>query len=225
MAVIKLGAFITDIAGSVGGTTFRRIPNGISITNKTRGSSRDRLLKNKALPLLTSIVNGWSNLNIGIKNLWIQQTLNFQFPDKFGDLKNLSGRQLYIKLNSQALFNNIPPPDVTALSSVVLVPEILSIVADTSPSIVIVLKDPINNQSINVQAQPIASKSVGFSVTNRQIFFSEFAINEDTFNLGKEFFEKFRTVQDGDFFNFYIYYTNTSGFRSQTLLERVQIVG
>ena len=101
MATFKLGAIITDIAGSIGGTTLKRNGSYKVIMNKPSGSAYSSLLQNRALSYLGSIFKAWAFLDNSVKEAWQTAALSFTFPDKFGTLRNLTGRQLFIKLNSQ----------------------------------------------------------------------------------------------------------------------------
>ena len=101
MATFKLGAIITDIAGSIGGTTLKRNGHYKVIMNKPSGSAYSSLLQNRALSYLGSIFKAWTFLDTATQEAWNNAALSFTFPDKFGNLRTLSGRQLFIKLHSQ----------------------------------------------------------------------------------------------------------------------------
>lgn len=103
MAKFLLGALVTNIAGSIGGTTFRRVPNGLSMFNKIRGTSKSRLLQNNRLPEIGQIFQRWSQLTDTQRAGWNAQALLVTFPDKFGNQKNLTGRELFSKSNIQLL--------------------------------------------------------------------------------------------------------------------------
>lgn len=117
MATFKLGAIITDIAGSIGGTTLKRNGSYRVIMNKPSGSTYSRLLQNKAVSYLGSIFKAWAFLNTETKEAWNTAALSYTFPDKFGTLRNLTGRQLFIKLNSQRYAYNSAIIDPTTLDS------------------------------------------------------------------------------------------------------------
>lgn len=101
MAVIKLGALVSGIAGSIGGTTFRRGNGYISASNKSSGPSKSRLRTNAQLGGNVDIVQLWNTIGQPEKDQWNAQAQLFQFPDKFGTLRNITGRQLFIKLNAR----------------------------------------------------------------------------------------------------------------------------
>jgi hypothetical protein len=101
MANIKLGAIITDIAGSVGGSTFRRTPAGIILYNKQRTQIKSAFAKNSVKNKLGAILSSWSFQAKATRDFWNEKATLYTFPDKFGNKKNLTGRQLFTKLYTQ----------------------------------------------------------------------------------------------------------------------------
>jgi hypothetical protein len=132
MATFKLGAIVTSIKGSIGGTSFRT--NGATnvMQNKSRGTSGSRLLRNNALIRMGSIFQQYNSLNNTQKTGWITASLLYQFPDKFGSLKYLSSRQLYIKLTGQLYPMLRTPIDSTAIVSTINPFSVTSAVWDIS---------------------------------------------------------------------------------------------
>lgn len=103
MARVKLGALVTSIIGSVGGTTFKRVPTGFSMNNKLRVASLNKIYKNSQLGAIGSVFRSWNNLSAVQKADWALIAETYFFPDQFGDLKNLTARQLFTRLNLQLL--------------------------------------------------------------------------------------------------------------------------
>ena len=119
MATFKLGAIITDIAGSIGGTTLKRNGGYKVIMNKSSGTSYSKSYNNPSLQYLPFIFKSWSYLDNAEKSAWKEQALLFKFPDKFGTLRTLSGRQLFVKLNAQRWLHTPSFVDVSGLTSFV----------------------------------------------------------------------------------------------------------
>ena len=117
MATFKLGAIITDIAGSIGGTTLKRNGAYKVIMNKSSGTPYSRSLNNPSLQYLPFIFKSWSLLADEEKAAWKEQALLYTFPDKFGTLRTLSGRQLFVKLNAQRWLDTPSFVDVSTISS------------------------------------------------------------------------------------------------------------
>lgn len=225
MATIKLGAIITEISGSVGGTTFRRGPNFTVMQNKQFGASSNRLLKNKALPKLAGIISAWALLPLAVRNEWKSQALLFQFLDKFGTLKNLSGRQLYIKLQSQSTFSGQGIVNPFTLSGITPSFTVSSWVLDSTPNAEIIMSAPFLNGTLSVQVEQIKNSSVGLSFTRREILKSWTVVSQTIFQFTAEFYAKFPNAVEGDIFNVYLFSSNNSGFRSQTIGNQVELTG
>lgn len=117
MATFKLGSIITDIAGSIGGTTLKRNGSYKVIMNKSSGTPYSRSYNNPSLQYLPFIFKSWSRLDDAEKAAWKEQALLFTFPDKFGTLRNLSARQLFVKLNAQRWLDTPSFVDVSTISS------------------------------------------------------------------------------------------------------------
>ena len=117
MATFKLGAIITDIAGSIGGTTLKRNGAYKVIMNKSSGTPYSRSYNNPSLQYLPFIFKSWSRLSDEEKSAWQEQALLYTFPDKFGTLRTLSGRQLFVKLNAQRWLDTPSFVDVSTISS------------------------------------------------------------------------------------------------------------
>lgn len=101
MATIKLGAFISDIAGSVGSTTFRRTPRGTIAYNKqSRQTKSSQALASKRLAI-GQIFAKWNQLPKETQNEWASLATLYPKTDKFGKDVFLSGRQFFTKLNAQ----------------------------------------------------------------------------------------------------------------------------
>ena len=103
MAVIKLGSIITDIAGSIGGTTFRRTSTGHAVYNKQGRQVKSAFAKASRKNELGNIFSNWYNLSEKEREQWAVNASTYPLKDKFGNTKYLTGRQLYTKLNSQLL--------------------------------------------------------------------------------------------------------------------------
>ena len=103
MAVIKLGSIVTDIAGSIGGTTFRRTSTGHAAYNKQGRQVKSAFAKASRKNELGNIFSSWYNLTDNEREQWALNASTYPLKDKFGNAKYLTGRQLYTKLNAQLL--------------------------------------------------------------------------------------------------------------------------
>jgi hypothetical protein len=103
MANIELGAIITDIQGSVGGSTFRRTPRGLIMYNKQGTQIKSAFAKASRKNQLGVIFSTWQNLSEETKEYWNYQATLYPQKNKFGGDVYLSGRQFFTKLSAQML--------------------------------------------------------------------------------------------------------------------------
>jgi len=112
MAVFKLGAIITDIVGSIGGTTFKRQGSSMVIMRKSNGASRASTGKNVRLNNNFSIFRSWNALTDEEKTAWKANATATKVKDKFGNDINISGVafQRKCELSGQVFnYSNIDP--------------------------------------------------------------------------------------------------------------------
>lgn len=213
MATIKLGAFITNIAGSIGGTTFRRNQNKIVVSNKTAGASKNRLLDNEAIGFLRIIIQNWSLLPQATRDAWATQAALYQFPDKFGDLKNLNSRELYTKLSGQLLAVQEPSPNPNTISSVVITSPLDIFTIDLGVEAFVTFTIPTPGMWGLVQVEFLKNLAISPTFTRRKIIaFSANPPNQRV-DFGPALFEHFPFLAVGDQIRAYITFMNTDGFR------------
>lgn len=106
MARFQLGSMITRISGSIGGTTFRRVGSIDVVSNKSSGASKNIVRNNLALLNIRGVILSWSLLSEILRTEWVSTAELFPIVDKFGIVKTLSGREFFIKYNSQLTVAN-----------------------------------------------------------------------------------------------------------------------
>lgn len=110
MATVRFGDVITGIKGSVGGTTYRQFGSGFVIQKRSAGGNKDKLRQNPKLAQLSKVVAEWQGLNTDWREEWATEAELWQFPDKWGNPKNLSAREFFIKFANQAANVGLPTP-------------------------------------------------------------------------------------------------------------------
>ena len=101
MAIYKIGTLVSDISGTVGGSTFSRNGSGLYVKNWSRGPvvRNDSTAEYRALP---SLLGGyWSVLPVSWRDLWALRATQVVeiFYNRFGDVIQLSGWQLFCTIN------------------------------------------------------------------------------------------------------------------------------
>lgn len=103
MANIKLGLIITDIQGSVGGSTFRRTPRGVILYNKQGTQIKSAFATASRKNQLGNVFSAWQNLSPEEQKYWNEQATLYPQKNKFGSDVYLTGRQFFTKLSAQML--------------------------------------------------------------------------------------------------------------------------
>tara|TARA_R110000868_G_scaffold8547_2_gene44155 strand:+ start:1871 stop:2575 length:705 start_codon:yes stop_codon:yes gene_type:complete len=216
MAIFKMGAIVTEIVGSIGGTNFRRGVNNGIISNKSYGGTKNKLLQNPQLGAIASIFKQWRALDPELQGYWNAEALNFLFPDKFGVQKNLTGRQLFSKMNVQLLVVNESIADPTGMSSDVAT-------FDPGPGLVVPQYNGASFRvdDISIPSRFLISCEIAHGPLNAPTFTRRATIKEvyvgGTYweeEFGNEFFATFPYYTYGYEARFYIEAINEWGFKS-----------
>lgn len=109
MAVFQLGALVTEIVGSIGGTTFKRQGSSRVMMRKSNGASRAQVLQNPRLGLNASIFRSWSTLPNAEKVAWNSIAAANKVDDKFGNPVNISGVAFQRKMLLQVQYLGFTP--------------------------------------------------------------------------------------------------------------------
>ena len=114
MASIKLGAIVSDIRGSIGGTVFSRNRYGAYAKERT-APVQPRTSKQTAVRnLFASLTSAWRDLTTGQKVAWNTTGSLIPTVDRLGTTRFLSGAQTFVRVNmvrdSVGLaVSNLPP--------------------------------------------------------------------------------------------------------------------
>lgn len=225
MATFKLGAIITDIAGSIGGTTLKRNGSYKVIMNKPSGSAYSRLLQNKAISYLGSIFKAWAFLDTTVKDAWNTAALSFTFPDKFGTLRNLTGRQLFIKLNSQRYAYNTAIIDPTTLNSTL--PPFLFTDAQKVPGTNQIFLEIFCEDTSTIAYSVMAEVSIqplhAPTFVSRKVFTHVVFQGNGTTDIFTPFIQNFPYYTEEYNARLYVFQLNESGFKSVIQYKDVRI--
>ena len=225
MAIFKLGAIVTGIVGSIGGTTFKRGANNLIVTNKSFGGSRNKLLQNRQLNPIANLFKSWGFLSGVLQQTWIDEALNFQFPDKFGVQKFLTGRQLYTKMNIQLLPVGLYIDDATGMTSVVGELGISNCLID--PSETTANFDfflAAGTVSYMVSAEITNNFLRAPSFTRREVIYYDDATGTGSVEFGVQFFAKFPQFDESYVARIYVDTINGYGFKGAPIFINASTV-
>lgn len=213
MATIKLGAIVTDIAGSVGGSTFRRGSNFIALYNKQRRQIKSVASPFSRLGQLSNIVKTWSTMSQDDRDSWELVAGNFRFPGKFGSDKILTARQLFTKLNGQMLSVDIINLNATGIINTVNVPLIDNIYSEIESSVIDVnFVGPVTDDYTYFKFTRLSNLAQTYVKPSNKVDFAVHIGNLSTYNIFYAMLAKYQSISDGDIFTIQVYNINQWGF-------------
>lgn len=214
MATFKLGAIITDIAGSVGGTTFRRGSNFKSMYNKQGRQIKSAFSKNSVKNKIAQIFSYWSSLTEEERTFYNEQALLYPVTDKFGQEKYLTGRQFYTKLSTQLIPTNTII-DIAVFDKYVPTYEITSIVSNwAGPTVDIYFSEVFTGWWLLISVYPLNRASNGKPTKKVFRLFADNPIGAGPLDIGELMFAKFPYARIGDKFGINFQTMNPSGFQT-----------
>lgn len=121
MAIIQLGSIITNIKGSIGGTTFSSSRAGTIAKNRVHGKRAVSQNQANALNFSKIVTNGWNALTVAQQNEFNSYAIANPFTDRYGITKMLTGYQWYKQLSFAKYYwqgsnLNAPPSYATPLA-------------------------------------------------------------------------------------------------------------
>jgi len=197
MAKIKLGAFVTEIAGKVGGSIFSRNRGGAYVKNRVIPSNPKTPAQNAVRSAFGSIAQSWRSLTKGQRAAWNSATANYQIVDSLGDIRTLSGAQLFQQLNL-----NLNAVDVRTLLSPAQPQGApnneFDIASMTSEDFSIETTKIADGSLIEVFATPSLSPGVS-NVSNQLRKIGVFTVQDvvPTLSIGEAYTAKFGDLVDG----------------------------
>ena len=225
MAVIKMGALVTEIIGSLGGTAFKRQKGTQVMFKKSNGASRSKLLQNPRLLRNSTIFRKWTNLNEAEKYAWNTLASTNKVKDKFGNDVNISGVNFQRKCDLAVNFmNEIPDPfaweprisdlafaETPTLDWTNSFLEIKFLISEGTANVALMLQS-----SLNVLQEPV--------FISRGVWdFREWE-NDVRLDIFDEFFIKFPWLDSRYSLRLYAYCFNSSGVVSSVIQSNILLI-
>lgn len=116
MASIQYGTTVTDVRGSIGGTTFSRNKNGAYSRKRTKNINSNTQKQQVQKSRFTGTASNWKALTTVQQQTFIDQSKNYPYKNRLGITSYYTGFQLQMTVNTQlssigvsAVTNMVPP--------------------------------------------------------------------------------------------------------------------
>jgi len=226
MAVFQLGAIVTKIKGSIGGTAFKTQRATNVIYRKSNGYSKSKLLSNPALQYARYIFTRWAYLTPEQQSGWQNMAALIFFPDKFGNQVHISGRQLYTKTNlnlkKAAYFEDISP----TFSTVIPVLDVEDGVINPVSKYLTLGVEYFDNATayVEVSAQVSVNNLQSPVYNRRETLIFPLVTGAELLDLGAQFFAKFPYVTNGYNVRLYVTPVNIYGIKGTPIAVPVNFL-
>jgi hypothetical protein len=112
MALIKPGAGVAQISGSIAGTTFSRNRYGAYARNRSIPVNPNTSAQQKVRSTVSLLSNMWSQtLTAAQRAAWKTYADNVEVLNRLGDSVNLTGFNMYVRSNTALVYNDFDPVD------------------------------------------------------------------------------------------------------------------
>ncbi len=161
---LKFGAIVTDGRGKIGGHVASKNRSGAYLRTKVTPSNPNTVAQAQARGILASLSQAWGQLTDSQRKGWNEAVKEWGTTDIFGDIKNPSGINLFVKLNAN--LSSIGHPFLSDVPAKGEVPQTI-IVSATLNRATGVLEIYFNSNSADgcqalVRATPTLSAGVSF---------------------------------------------------------------
>jgi hypothetical protein len=215
MGKIQLSALVTNITGSIGGTTFRRTPRGTIAYNKQSRLITNAITSNVQRLNIGTIFSNWSRVDKNIQDQWKNVALQVPFVDKFGKNVFLTGRQLYTKCVSQGLVYPGISPNPFSFSTEVANPIISSVTASaTNDEVTLFFEENFVLTKVTVGIKPKIRTGSVQPHAHYKVVGTALLNNTNEWNIGPIISELYDDVYAGRVYEVHVYAVNNSGITS-----------
>lgn len=166
---IKFGSLVVAGSGKIGGHVAAKNRGGAYLRTKVTPLNPNTAAQAGARSLLASLSTAWAGLTDAQRKSWNDAVASFATTDIFGDLRNPSGINLFVKLNAnlsnsgQTLIDNAPEKiEVPFLG-------VSSVVMDLSGQTVLVTASNPNADTVITKVSATAPMSQGVSFVKSQL--------------------------------------------------------
>lgn len=138
MKIIYSGIAMVDGRGKINGSVASKNKGGAYVRTKVTPTNPQTTSQQNARNRLATASQAWRDLTESERQSWIDAAPNFPYTDVFGQSKQLSGFQLYVKLNSNLALIGEAAIDVAPAPVAIPQLELATLVADDSANTVII---------------------------------------------------------------------------------------
>lgn len=222
---MKFGAIVTDGRGKIGGHVASKNRSGAYLRTKTTPVNPQTTFQAAVRASFATFSQAWSALSATLILAWNNAVADWATTDIFGDLRNPTGKNLFLRLNQQAV--------QAGYSSFTAVPAKQEMVEGIITSSAINLTSgeltPVgfyegSDARVVLFATPVLSAGTSFVKNKLRQIYSEVGINYDAAASYTAYVSRFGTPTAGDNIKLGVKYVLSNGQASPMQVVSLEVV-
>lgn len=195
---IKFGSIVTDGSGKIGGHVVAKNRSGHYLRTKVTPSNPRTSAQSETRAILGTLSSAWSGLTDEERATWNGAVNSWSSTNIFGDIKNPTGKNLFVGLNKnllesgQTAINTAPDKIEVPYMGVSVVEGDIS-----SSTLTAVVENPATDFIVNVYATAPQTAGTSFFKGKFRKIASVTGVNIGVENLYSAYVAKFGTIAEG----------------------------
>lgn len=223
MAIAKLGGIVTDMRGSIGGTTFRKIKGTTQVYNKSSGAAKSSIKLTDGFLFLQNINKGWVALTDAERDQWNLEGQRFFRVNRFGDSIAYTGRQLYTAVRYNNYWTGLNVTDPTTIIGSVAIPEFAVDINESAPQAQLVVTTFYENTYVLAQGKILKDASSNYSPQRSKIRGSWFINGAGTYVLNGFSGAVSGLIKQDQILGVSLMFVNETAWRSPQVIRKVKV--
>lgn len=195
---MKFGAIVVDGRGKIGGHVASKNRAGAYLRTKVTPVNPNTVAQQNVRAILSSLSTGWAELTSAQRLGWNEAVADFATTDIFGDTKNPSGFNLYVKLNSNLINSGQAPIGDVPVKAEIPYTELVTAEISLGDDTFVLGFDSTAYAGARIFVTATPSLSNGITnVKSKMRGIGSYTVVADTQDIWADYLAKFGTPVDG----------------------------
>lgn len=222
---IKWGALVVNGSGKLGGHVASKNRGGNYLRTLVTPSNPQTQFQQAGRGVFTQLTQGWSGLSDAERETWNNATDSFTRTDAFGDVRELSGKGLYISLNKERELVGLPFISIAPSPGPIEVPTLPTAAFLVSGGELEIVPGVQADPYIVIKSSGVVSQGTSFVKNKlRTIATGLVSTSTDPGPLFDAYVARFGQPALGDKIFISVYTVNESGQRSPQITKVAEVV-
>ena len=221
---IKWGSIVVNGSGKLGGHVYSKNRGGNYVRTLATPSNPQTPFQQAGRAVFSGLTQGWSALSNTQRETWNNAVSNFERTDQFGDVRQLSGKGLYISLNKELLLVGKSQLTVAPTPGPIqFVPDYTPVLSTSAGTVDFGNPAITLSEGLVYAVTPVLTQGTSFVKNKLRIMSAQLDGKDDAF-LHDVIIDRYGPVPVGARMAVKLYYVNDAGQRSPGLTKFFDVV-